>query len=150
LVVAQVVVVESADREVLVGSHKEGKVREESLVQGEDTNLVERHKAYQEIQVQEDHLDPNYQAEEDKMEDTQGVVRMEGREEEVHAAVAAGVVGVVVLEGLEEQRGELRVLGFDVEEPVLVLRGEDEIRSAWNFDQQVVQNTATMTKMYTA
>jgi hypothetical protein len=34
-----------ADLVVLEGSHKEGKVREESLVQGEDTSLGGHHKA---------------------------------------------------------------------------------------------------------
>ena len=121
-------VVGIADRAVLVGSHKEGKVREENLVQEEDTNLVERRKAYQGIQGQEDHLGPSCLVEEDRMEDTQGDVRMEDQQEEDHAAVAEGIAAVVVLQGLEEQRV---LVGFDVEELVLVLvlLVEDEIRS---------------------
>jgi hypothetical protein len=47
------------DLEVLVGSRREGMVQEGSLVQVEDTSLVERHRACQGIQAQEDHLDPN-------------------------------------------------------------------------------------------
>jgi hypothetical protein len=131
-------VVGSADQVVLVGIHKEGKDQEESLVQAEDTNLVERHKAYQGIRDQEDHLDPNCLAEEDRMEDTQGDDQKEDQEVEDHAAVAAaaGIAAVVVLQG-PEQLEEQTEVGLDAEEPVLVvvLPVEDEIRSILKIDQ---------------
>lgn len=145
------VAVGSADRVVLVESHKEGKVREESLVQVEDTSLVERRKACQGNQDQEDHLDPNYLAEEHRTEGTQDVDRKEGREEgreEDHAAAAAAVVVVAVVVRLGEL-GEQIVVGFDVEglELELALPGEDESRSAWKIDQQAVQNMAIKINM---
>ena len=118
-----------ADPEVLEGSHMEGKVLVGSLVQVEDTILVERHKACLGTQVLEVHLDPNYLAEEDRMVDTQDVDRKEGREEEGHFAA------VVDLAGLGEQMEEV---GFDVEGSLLVLLGEDEIRSTWKINQQAV------------
>ena len=107
----------------------EGKVLVGSLVQVEDTILVERHKACLGTQVLEVHLDPNYLAEEDRMVDTQDVDRKEGREEEGHFAA------VVDLAGLGEQMEEV---GFDVEGSLLVLLGEDEIRSTWKINQQAV------------
>ena len=121
-----------ADPEVLEGSHMEGKVLVGSLVQVEDTILVERHKACLGTQVLEVHLDPNYLAEEDRMVDTQDVARKEGREEEGHFAA---VVDLVDLGGLGEQMEEV---GFDAEVSLLVLLGEDETRSAWKINQQAV------------
>jgi hypothetical protein len=118
-----------ADLAVLEGSHMGGNVLEGSLVQVEDTILVERHKACPGTQGLEDHLDPNCLAEEDRIVDTQDVDRKEGREEEGHFAA------VVDLVGLGEQMEEV---GFDVEGSQLVVLGEDEIRSAWKIDQQAV------------
>ena len=120
-----------ADPEVLEGSHTEGKVLEGSLVQVEDTILVERHKACLGTQGLEDHLDPNCLVE-DRMVDTQDVARKEGREEEGHFAA---VVDLVDLGGLGEQMEEV---GFDAEVSLLVLLGEDETRSAWKINQQAV------------
>ena len=131
-----------ADLEVLVGSHKGGKVREGSLVQEEGTSLVERHKACQGNQGQGDHLDPNYPAAEDRMVDNQDVDRKEDREEGGHVAAVVEFVG---LEYLEEQMQEV---GFDVAGQELVLLGEVEIRSARKIDQQAAQNVAIKTKVY--
>lgn len=140
---ADPVVVGSADQVGLVESQKGEMVREESFVQVEGTSLVEHHKAYQEIQAQEDHLDPSCRAGEDRMEDSQDVDRKEGQEEgqeEDHVVVVARPELVaVVLEGLVEQKG---VVGLDVEtfeEPVLevALTGQDVIRSAGEIGQKM-------------
>jgi len=104
-----------------VDNHKEGKAQEDShyLVQVVDTSLVEHHKAYQGNQDQEGHLDPNFLVEEDRMEDTQGVVRREGQEEDHVAGVGVGVE----VEGQEQMVVVQMVFDFDVEELVLVCLG---------------------------
>lgn len=112
-----VAAVGSADRGVQVESHKVERVRGEILDQVEGTSLVELRKAFQGIQDQEDHLDPNCQAEEDRMEGTQDVDRKEGQEDQEEGHVVVVVVASpelvdAVLEGLVEQKG---AVGLHVE-----------------------------------
>ena len=127
--VAAAAAVESADQVVLGEIHKEGNVQEESLVQEEDTSLVERRKACQENQGREGHHDPNCLMDCRKA-GTQGVDRRKDQAVEVHLGVVAVVfVGSVVLQGPEELMVGQTECAFERGELVLASQEEDEIHS---------------------